>query len=159
MGTLLTPCDVRVTSSPPKFLAEPSGKAERGGVRGGLNVGSVIPQEWSALGFAACYRRDARTWANACYAIELALLQTTPPYRAPLLARALLACYRRDARTQEGKRLLFRQKTPHLVYSRTSAPPCALDVNRNFDLHVFSRAGPVAAATNLADKSAHPVLA
>jgi hypothetical protein len=29
------------------------------------------------------------------------------------------------------------------------------DVNRNFDLHVFSRAGPVAAATNLADKSAH----
>ena len=36
--------------------------------------------------------------------------------------------------------------------------PCALDVNRNFDLHVFSRAGPVAAATNLADKSAHPVL-
>ena len=37
--------------------------------------------------------------------------------------------------------------------------PCALDVNRNFDLHVFSRAGPVAAATNLADKSVHPVLA
>ena len=37
--------------------------------------------------------------------------------------------------------------------------PCALDVNRNFDLHVFSRAGPVAAATNQADKSAHPVLA
>ena len=31
--------------------------------------------------------------------------------------------------------------------------PCALDVYRNFDLHVFSRAGPVAAATNLADKS------
>ena len=36
--------------------------------------------------------------------------------------------------------------------------PCALDVNRNFDLHVFSRADPVAAATNLADKSVHPVL-
>jgi len=30
---------------------------------------------------------------------------------------------------------------------------CALDVNRNFDLHVFSRAGPVAAATNLAEKA------
>ena len=27
----------KVTSSPPKFLDEPSGKAERGGVRGGLN--------------------------------------------------------------------------------------------------------------------------
>ena len=27
----------RVSVSPPKFLAEPSGKAERGGVRGGLN--------------------------------------------------------------------------------------------------------------------------
>ena len=30
---------LRVTSSPPEFLAEPSGKAERGGVRGGLNKG------------------------------------------------------------------------------------------------------------------------
>ena len=27
---------LRVSISPPKFLAEPSGKAERGGVRGGL---------------------------------------------------------------------------------------------------------------------------
>ena len=26
-------------NSPPKFLAEPSGKAERGGARGGLNKG------------------------------------------------------------------------------------------------------------------------
>ena len=47
---------LRLFSSPPKFLAEPSGKAERGGVpdRAG----------WSALGFAACYRRDARTSAK-----------------------------------------------------------------------------------------------
>ena len=29
--------NARVITSPPKFLAEPSGKAERGGVRGGLN--------------------------------------------------------------------------------------------------------------------------
>jgi len=28
---------VTLYSSPPKFLDEPSGKAERGGVRGGLN--------------------------------------------------------------------------------------------------------------------------
>ena len=50
-----SPCCDRVTSSPPEFLAEPSGKAERGGepVRAG----------WSALGFAACYHRDARTSA------------------------------------------------------------------------------------------------
>ena len=32
---------VQVISSPPKFLAEPSGKAERGGARGGLNSGIV----------------------------------------------------------------------------------------------------------------------
>jgi hypothetical protein len=34
---------LRVTSSPPEFLAEPSGKAERGGVRGGLNERQVSP--------------------------------------------------------------------------------------------------------------------
>ena len=33
-----------VITSPPKFFAEQSGKAERGGVRGGLNIRSSCPE-------------------------------------------------------------------------------------------------------------------
>ena len=51
---------LRLFSSPPKL----GGVPDRAG--------------WSALGFAACYRRDARTSAKLPRIVALAVLQTTP---------------------------------------------------------------------------------
>ena len=39
------------------FLDKPSGKAER-------STSLEMTEEWSALGFASCYRRDARMLAR-----------------------------------------------------------------------------------------------
>jgi hypothetical protein len=52
----------------------------------------------------------------------------------------------RDSPDSPHCALALKHRTPDPVCAVT---PCALDVNRNFDLHVFSRAGPVAAAANL----------
>ena len=79
----------------------------------------------------------------------------------PMIQRTVLLLHKRAVQCSHGDRFLgmMTAMTQDLSPNTELLTPCALDVNRNFDLHVFSRAGPVAAATNLADKSAHPVLA
>ena len=85
------------SSSSPKFLAEPSGKAERGEDRRGLNERQVSPSSDHPEVTAAPssdHPAHPGTPPNSETTLRLPrrLLQTTPPIRAPLL-------------TQEGKKI------------------------------------------------------
>ena len=56
---------VGVISSPPKFLAEPSGKAERGGARGGLKKESKATIDFALMMAEYCLSQQIKTFGEA----------------------------------------------------------------------------------------------
>ena len=113
-----------VTSSPPEFFAEQSGKAERGGVRGGLNKGGLEGFRANRVqGFRANRVQGNRIW----------------PYRMPQGLRSGMRLYRNN--DQEQERLLSRPSAERRIPIRLSLRAVADGFELSAQLPLLSRRG------------------